>query len=870
MLANKERKICATMRSALLVSFALAVSAFPSAAAPFQGQAPAAGSTGPTATQAGGDNADTQQPTTSNVGNPGQTSASPESPDNVGTENGQPSQGRANGTNQTAGPAQATRTNGQNPNASKSPTPKTQINRRQSVPPDRNNGIGVQQNPYIDVPALNDLYKQSLQPDFNAGRFGISIFQNGAANEPASAEGAVAADYILGPGDTIGITTSNGLSLNTTRVVDREGRISLPDIEPVPVAGQTLAGAQTRVEQALHQEYNAVRVDLTIAKLRTTRVYVVGEVQHPGVFNLSGNSTALTALMAAGGPTDEGSLRRVEHMRDGSVIGTIDFYNFLLKGVRSELQPFANGDTLLVPPVGPEVTIVGAVLRPATFELLDENKLADVLRLAGGVSAAGTLQQITVERIDPHRKRYTMTVNFDGTDAKAGDFKVESGDRIAVNSILPYREQTVYLQGHVYRPGTRGFEQGMTVKSLIPSYADLLPEPADRFEITRLQPPTYRPIVIPLELSDVLEHGKDFPLQPFDTVRIFGRYERDNPHVSIEGQVMRPGQYPMAEGMTAAQLVRLAGGLRDSAFAEIADLASYEIKDGQQVETTHQEIRLEDALNGEPDVVLKSGDVLGIREKSGWQDIGSTVTISGEVRFPSTLGITNGERLSSLIERVGGFTDLAYPYGAVLQRPQVLAIEEHNREELIRQLQQQTLTTESARSDDASQKKAADMRAMREKLIGDLQNAAPSGRLVVRISRDIQKWRNTSDDIVLRPGDQITIPKSADFVLINGQVYNPNAISYSHGKSAEWYLRAAGGPTRLANRRDIFIIRANGIVVSAGGRGLFHSVLGTTMLPGDTIVVPQRVESGTDVFKNLSVTAQLLAALAIAARVATP
>ena len=380
-------------------------------------------------------------------------------------------------------------------------------------------------------------------------------------------------DYVLGPGDVLSIDIWGGVSQRLARIVDREGRISLPEAGPLAVAGLTLADAQKRVQSLLQPLFRDTKVDLSVTRLRTVRVYVVGDVQRPGAYDISSLSTPLNALYAAGGPTAAGSMRMVKHYRGSQLISEQDLYDLLIFGVRKAIEHLQPGDTILVPPVGAQVGVGGAVRRPAIYELKDKtDQLVNIIDLAGGITVSASLDKIKVERVEAHDKRVTIDMKLPADAARlplqqaVGPFSVQDGDRVFVLPINPYMERTVYLEGHVYSPGSYPYRDGMTVGNLIHSYQDVLPEPATRGEIVRLQPPDFRPQTIPFDLADVLSGSESILLQQFDTVRVFGRYEADPPRVSIYGEVLRPGIYPMSKGMTAAGLVKMAG---DSSAAHL-------------------------------------------------------------------------------------------------------------------------------------------------------------------------------------------------------------------------------------------------------------------------------------------------------------
>lgn len=736
-------------------------------------------------------------------------------------------------------------------------------------------------NPYSNLPSLDDLYRKIPSQRGGLKRFGLDVFRNGTGNlEKLPMDLPAGPDYLLGTGDGISINIRGSVPRTITRIVDREGRVSLPEAGSIVVAGQTVTHAQELIQESLSTQFRDVKVDVSLTRLRTVRIYVVGDVERPGAYDLSALSTVLNALYMAGGPTDRGSLRAIRLYRGAQLIRQADLYDLLLQGVRSGVDRLEPGDTILVPPVGSQVAVAGMVRRPAVYELAQEKKLAEVLQLAGGVLVSANLRQISVERIEAHERHVMLKVDLPAvSDAEALNkaltaFDVEDGDYVTIFPILPYSEQTIYLNGHVFRPGKYPYHPGMQIAELIKSYQDLLPEPSDHAEIIRLVPPDYHPEAIEFKLSEVLGGDDPIELQPFDTVRILGRYEADAPNVFVYGEVLRPGKYPLAQGMTAAGLVRLAGGITRGAFTQEADISSYAVRNGSNIVTKHSTVEIARALAGEPgsDVALKPNDVMTVRKLTGWDDIGASVTINGQVLYPGTLGIEDGEKLSALLLRAGGFRDNAYPEGAVLERPQVRDLAEKSRAQLISRIEAAGATTNFS-STASGPEQAALMQArlqQQQQVLTVLRNQPATGRLVIKISSNIKDWQNTANDIEVRAGDVITIPRKPSFVLVNGQVYNPAALTFVPGKSAEWYLRRAGGPTDLANKKEIYIIRASGLVI---GRGSTRSwwggnLLSTTMHPGDTVVVPEKIIGASHVWKNIMDSAQLTASLAIAARVA--
>ena len=760
------------------------------------------------------------------------------------------------------------------------PTSQPRLTSTQTAPPSGMAEVLHSPTP-MNLLAMRDLYTQLPDQGSSLKRFGSDFFlSHGMASKQPSIDLPVGPDYVLGPGDGINIDVWGGLSQQFTRIVDREGRIVLPEAGPVVVAGLTLSDAQRVIGNAMLSQFRDAKVEVSIARLRTVRVYVVGDVQRPGSYDVSSLSTPLNALYAAGGPTAIGSLRTVRHYRGKELIREVDLYDFMLHGVRTDTERLQSGDTILVPPVGPQITIAGMVRRPAIYELSNETKLSEVLALAGGVLVSAEMRDIKIERIQAHEKRVTLSVSApEGSGPvtywKAVEaFVVQDGDHVMVDPILPYSERAVYVDGHVVRPGKYPYHDNMSLSDVIHSYQDVLPEPAAQGEIIRLRPPDYRPETIEFDLGQVLIGNDPVMLQPFDTIRLFGRYEIDAPTVIIRGEVRRPGKYPLPEDMTAAQLVRMAGGFKRSALLDAADLASYEIKDGKKVVSRRVTINIGRAVNDDDssaDVALKAGDILTIHQLSGWNDIGASVTLKGEVTYPGMYGIQDGEKLSSVLKRAGAFSPSAYPAGAVLVRKQVRDIEEKSRDELIKQLE--TASAGTRISPNLNLQEQTGMLqlvvAQQQQVVQRLKSQPPTGRLVIKISSDIASWENTSADIEMRSGDVLTIPKRPGFVLVSGQVYNAAAITYVPGKTAGWYLKHAGGSTSMADNKEIFVIRANGSVVGRrSGEWYNDNVLDTKMQAGDVVVVPQKILGGSIFWRNMLATAQVLSSIAITAHVA--
>jgi protein involved in polysaccharide export with SLBB domain len=317
--------------------------------------------------------------------------------------------------------------------------------------------------------------------------------------------------------------------------------------------------------------------------------------------------------------------------------------------------------------------------------------------------------------------------------------------------------------------------------------------------------------------------------------------------VYVEGDVAHPGRYPFAANMRASDLVRAAGGALRSASPENGKLDRYVAANGKSNETTTvaTPVNVASALEGakDADTLLKPGDVLTIPQRNGWKDIGASVAVRGEVKRPGTYGIRPGERLSAVLKLAGGFNGEAYPYAAVLTRPEVRDVQMKQHIELVQRVQMEQLALKGLPENDPDQKNAKlTAVAQAQTALQQLESIAPIGRVVIHVTPNIKEWENTGNDPVVQDGDVLVIPKRPNYVTVAGQVFNPTAINYRPGRSAKWYLQQAGGMTQLASKQASFVVRADGSVVAAKNNSGWWSgdPMGAVLRPGDSIVVPER------------------------------
>jgi protein involved in polysaccharide export with SLBB domain len=341
--------------------------------------------------------------------------------------------------------------------------------------------------------------------------------------------------------------------------------------------------------------------------------------------------------------------------------------------------------------------------------------------------------------------------------------------------------------------------------------------------------------------------------------------------VDVKGEVAKPGRYPLTTNMHIEDLIQVAGGLKRTADPVNAHLTRYAEGDPQHPSSENISIELSAVSAGDTteNKLLRDGDVLTIPQNPGWNDVGASVVVRGEVQHPGPFGIRPGEKVSSVLERAGGFNSQAYPYGAVLMRRDVRELELNARTEMIRRLKEEEVHLRALPETDADQRNAKlTALGQTETTIQQLQANPPVGRVVIHIQHDLQAWKNTSSDVMIRDGDVLVIPKKADYITVNGQVFNPTAVSYRPGRSAKWYLSQAGGMTQLANKKAVFVIRGDGSVLSSknNSSGFWGGdPLNASLKPGDSVVVPEVAPRiGTRNWQNLFQAGQLAASAALA------
>lgn len=732
--------------------------------------------------------------------------------------------------------------------------------------------IAVEASPIEQAMLAEEKFKEGARPQpyrmERLNQFGYNFFKPSADGFAPLTDIPVGADYVVGPGDRINLSLWGSVEGTYDLVVNRSGEVVLPRVGNIKVWGVSFGELPRVLKAGLSRIYKDFNLNVTMGKLRLMKVYVVGEVNAPGAYDLSSLSTVINALGSAGGPLKSGSLRSIKVKRAGKVVETVDLYDFFISGDKSRdirLQP---GDTIFVPVIARVAGISGNVKRPAIYELKSETTLADLVGLAEGFLPTGYLQRIQLSRVQAHEKMLVADFSLDPkVEGKSPDdimktIRIQDMDLVKVFPIDRTLRDHVRLSGYVLRPGDYALKPGMKVSSLLPK-DNLLPEYyRDSAEITRLQPPDYHPEKIYINLGAALsgDPGHDLELREFDEVKVYSRWDMEEmPKVRINGEVQKPGEYRLLEKMTVRDLVMEGGNLKISAFRKFAELSRLK-RTGESVSSSSVAIDLEEALKGNPkhNLVLEPFDELSIRRIPNWfQEKDRYVNLTGEVRFPGVYPIYKGERLSSVIGRAGGFTDKAYLAGAKFTRESVRESQQKRMEEVMARTEQEILKKQGELAALAASKE--ELEATKASLEGlqkgleKLKNVKAEGRVVIHLAQ-LPEFVKSEYDIELMGSDALNVPMMPNEVTVLGQVYNQTSLVYMQGKNASYYLSKAGGPTRDADDGEMYIVKADGTVQSRHQSSLgfkwnnetkswyFGTFLATQMQPGDTLVVPQRLE----------------------------
>ena len=697
--------------------------------------------------------------------------------------------------------------------------------------------------------------------------FGYDLFEGVPSTFAPVSDIQVPADYIIGPGDTLVVQLYGNEPRTYELTVERDGRINFPKLGPVSVSNMTFDSARATIEDHVARQLIGTHVSVTMGTLRSIRVFVLGDAEKPGSYTVSGLSTMTNALFASGGAKKIGSLRNIQLKRDGRLITTLDLYDLLLRGDTSNDRHLLPGDVLFIPPIGPTVAVYGAVHRPAIYELKTETTVAQAIDLAGGTlpDADATLGQL--ERILPSQQR--RMINVDLSSAAGRLTALDNGDKLRVPSIRPTLENSVKLSGYVFRPGAFAYQSGLRLTDVLHSFGEVRPEADLHYiMIRRVAPPELKTEVISADLTRALSaphSAADPELRPRDEIIVFnlsssrGRIlapilrdiqlqatpEKPEQAVNIEGRVKVPGKYPLEPRMHVSDLIRAGGSLEDAAYTGQAELTRYAVVDGNVRRTELITVDLAAIRSGVPgaDVELRPYDALVIKPIPMWMEPG-VIEVAGEVRFPGRYPIHQGETLHSVLVRAGGFDDVAFPQGAVFTREELRKREKEQLDMLSNRLQSDLAAlslqavASSAMLANGGGASASQGLLIGQQLLWQLRQTKPVGRLVINVEGAYKGPVNGPNDVLLKDGDKLIVPKRTQDVTVLGEVQSPNSHVFAPGLTRDDYIQKSGGVTQHADRKRIYVVRANGDVVSGYRTGWFRRSQVTDIRPGDSIVVP--------------------------------
>ena len=688
--------------------------------------------------------------------------------------------------------------------------------------------------------------------------FGMRVFARGTNEFEPNVAGPVDANYRLGPLDIVTVIATGQVELAHSLEVTRNGFIVIPQVGQVYVANLTLAEATEVILRQMRRSYegagtsasSSTRVSVNVARLRSNQVFIIGDVVTPGSYQVSAAGTALTALYAAGGPTINGSMRRVEVRRGGVTVTTFDMYDYLLRGDASKDVRLQNGDVVFVPSNPKRVAIAGEITRPAWYELKPGETLADLVALAGGYTPTAARRRLEVSRILPPAERTNgrERVAFDvqGPELEQGTAPrtpLAAGDRVTVLGITSPVRDVITVAGNVWAPGTVGLRAGMRLSDVLKKAGGIRADTyLDQVEISR-RLPDQRVISLHSRFLDTLGTlSPDLEVQDGDVVRIYAISDfRPARTVTIGGAVNAGVTIPFTEGLTLRQALLAAGGLKESAYLPEVEIARIPATRGSGEMATVFRVPLDSSYIFErgpdgkylgapgipasgqagPDVLLKPYDQVNVLEQPEW-GLGGSILLGGEVRFPGYYAIKNrGERLTDVIARAGGVTTRAYPEAGVLRRL-VSNMDQAERARLLQRVEMDrnyAMAVEGVIAAGRASQVAAGAGGVSAALSGEqsaLRAALAAGdsgsdRVAIDLP-GVLRSASHPDNLIVRPGDQLFIPVINPTVTVRGFVNSPVTLPYRAGATLADYIASAGGVTQNADIRHAFVQQPSGRV----------------------------------------------------------
>ncbi len=707
----------------------------------------------------------------------------------------------------------------------------------------------------------------------------------------------VSGDHLLGAGDQLIIRGWGSIDLDVRTAIDRNGMVNIPRVGAVPLAGVKAAQAEAVLRQAVGKFYKDFQLSVTIAGLRGITVYVVGQARRPGSYTLSGVSTLASGLLATGGPGPNGSMRRVQLKRAGQVVREFDLYAFLAKGDNSGDVRLVDGDVIVIPPALGHVALVGKVNNPAVYELRrPDEPLADLLDMAGGLPVVADPQRVTLERLDASKSQ-PRTVSDFALDAKGLQTPLKNGDMLTLQSVLPELANAVTLRGNVARPARLAWREGLRVRDLIPNREALISRDAVRRQNEALFDDVQRTRALREReaLPEDLQADADLDrrlqrAQKLSGKGAWGLQDQLGGSVGLQGLVgaqagAQPGtqlgtqvgtqagaqsgaQVGTQAGTLAGTLAgvggqALGGGAAGSVLdtlGQLYDEINWDYAVIERLDRADLSVKLLPfnlgAVLSKPDhpdnLLLQAGDILtvfsanDIRVPLDKRRI--MVRIEGEVASPGVYPAKAGETLPDLIQKAGGLTRNAYLFGAAFYREEVRKSQIDNQAKLLRRLESESATAlaslsqSTGASSDANlmQARIAAAQQAQRQAIDRVRSLRPEGRIALGLDPVGADQSLKLPPLRLQNGDRLLVPSPPDFVYVYGSVNTESSIIYRAGRTVEDYLKFAGMGA-AADKNNVILVRADGTAV-AGGGWLAPSVLSAQVMPGDAIVVPDKID----------------------------
>jgi len=621
--------------------------------------------------------------------------------------------------------------------------------------------------------------------------FGYNFFNNSKITFQPNVNIAVPKNYQIGPGDEIMIDLWGASEITYTAIVSKTGSIKINGVGFIYINGFTLEAATKKIISRLKRKhagigasknsYERINTNVTVSKIRTVQVNIIGEVKVPGTYSINSLSTVLNALYVAGGPTKLGTFRDIKLIRNNKTIASLDIYEYLLNGTQNANLKLQDQDVLLVGPYQNLITVEGAVKRPGIYELNTSQTLADLINYFGGFTSNSYTDLLVLERFDGIQKE-VKEVNL----KNASSFLLQSGDRILVQEVLDLYKNKVSIEGEVYRPGNFELTENMTLKELLLKAEGVTPEAfLNRANIIRSTDNTNQEN-IPFSVTDILNDIVNIPLLKNDKIIILNKKDlRENRTVTITGAVNKPQTFEYIDNMQIEDIISRAGGLKEGANPDLISVAR-RLKDGNfktlsQLFSVSSTKNLE-INNGNP-FYIKPFDIIDVRYIKGYESQKS-VKIEGQVNYAGNYILQNKEeRLSSLIERAGGINEFADIDGAKFFR---------------------------------------------------------NNSLVSIDLQQILNKTNSKNDIILQEGDRLVIPEKEETVEVTGNVILPSLVKHQNSKNLKYYIANAGGFKERSRKSNIYVRYANGQVKTTTNFLFFKFY--PKVKPGSVIVVPEKAE----------------------------